>query len=227
MKNFKFNHVIAFFVIFSMAMNTIKAQSNLNFCMKGGIFAGGISISKSVNAVTNEKSFNEPGSGSVAAAFSLPIVKKFRLGAEMGINTVDSYFDKTVTTNFSGTLKYQGHYKINQAFIAIAPEYRIKPWLYVNAGGGFYNDFNSSFTSGRLSSNSGTDIDLTGQQYRREYSFGSFVGVGFCPNITNEMALLAEIKYLSCSPSGLSDENLAFGLNVVNINIGIMYKPKQ
>jgi hypothetical protein len=218
--------------IFLLAMiclftNLASAQSVLNFCMKGGILAGGIAISKSVKAVTNEKSFNEPGSGSVAAAFSLPIVKKFRLGAEIGINTVSSFFDKTITTSFSGALNYQGYYKINQAFMAIAPEYRIKPWLYVNAGGGFYNDFNSSFTSGRITTTGSTNIDLTGQQYRREFSFGSFVGVGFCPNITKEMALLAEVKYLSCSPSGLSDENLAFGLNVVNINIGIMYKPKQ
>jgi hypothetical protein len=227
MKILNFNYIIAFFVVFSMAICSITAQSNLNFCIKGGTFAGKMSINSSLKVVDNGRAAFDTGTGSIAMAFSSPISKKFRLGAEMGMNTLTEFFDKKITFSDNTTSSYLGYYRINQSFVALVPEYRIFNWLYANAGAGLYFDNFSSFTNGYLRTSGGTSVDLTGQSAKRERSLGAFIGVGACPNITKELALLAEVKYLSCSPSSDSGGNLGVGFNVININIGLMYKPRQ
>jgi hypothetical protein len=226
MKNFKFNHIIALFVIYSMAICPITAQSNLNFSMKGGFFAGEMSLNPSLEVVHNGRQSFEIGSGSVSMAFSLPIVKKFRLGAEVGLNHLNEFFDKTITFSTGSSVAYLGYYRINQAFAVLVPEYRILPWFFVNAGGGYYTDFNSSFTNGSTFTSGGSRNDITGQTAKREKSVGGFIGVGACPNVTKDLAILAELRLVG-SPNGSdSPDRLNVGYSGVNISIGLMYKPR-
>jgi opacity protein-like surface antigen len=223
MKNFKFNHLIAVFVIYSMAICSLTAQSNLNFSMKGGPLLATMKFAAGQTKIGGEEPFVQPGGSTMAMAFNVPVYKKFRIGSEIGFNTVENSFYKKIYGK-----DYNAVYKINQAYLALVPELRILKWLYANAGVGFYSDFNSSIVRGFILdvSQSPAITNVTGETFKRDNSLGYFFGVGVCPNITKDLAVLAEVRFVGSPTGATSNERVNVGYTGGSFSIGLMYKPR-
>lgn len=217
-------------IVLCLLTNGLIAQTTLNLSMKAGYLTGKESVKYDNKNFVDNGGVQQSGSGSISMAFSLPVKNNFRLGAEIGINSFETSFDYDF--NFSPTYasRYLGHYRINQAYFAIVPEYRILKSLFVNAGAGYYADFNSSFANGSRFSPTplGVDIeDISGWDYKRYNALGYFFGAGFCPNITKELALLAELRYTASPASTDSPDQIGIGYHAVIFNVGLMFKPKS
>jgi len=209
-----------------LCLFTLQAfsQNQLNFSMKAGALSGKPNINSKEDSYHSAKKTRDGGS-SFSMAFSLPIKNKFRLGAELGINTFNPTIDGTIIYGGESSTYFSGRYSINQAYLAIVPEYRINNMLFVNAGLGFVNDINSAFKSGYRVSAGGNE-DISGWEFDRAEAVGYFVGLGLCPNITDNLSFLVEVRFMG-SPADISkDFKLEMGYNALNINIGLMYKPK-
>lgn len=214
-------------VLLCLFTNMLFAQSSLNLGIKTGFLKGKQEVKYDNKNFTDNGTRQESGSGSMSIAFSLPLKHNFRLGAEIGMNTFETFFNYNFNFTPTYTTNYLGHYRINQGFVAIVPEYRIFKSLYVNAGAGYYADINSNFSNGiRISQDGGGIEDITGWDLKRFNSLGYFFGVGFCPNITKELAFLAEIRYTASPVSTDSPDQIGVGYHAVNFNVGLMYKPK-
>lgn len=216
-------------VFFFLLVGMLNAQS-LNFSMTGGMLLGNEKIQYKNGTVKKNSSAQQNGSGSVALAFSLPLKKSLRLGAEVGWNTFETSLDYDIQFLPTSTVKYDGRYQINQVYFAVVPEYRLLKFLFVNAGIGYFPDVNSRFTSGErfLPGDLGNTIEnITGTNFKRENAIGYFAGLGICPNITKNLAFTANIRYTSSPVSTDSPDQIGLGFNSVNFNVGLMYKPKM
>lgn len=214
---------LSFLVFLATALN---AQSGLNMFMKTGFLIGKMDVANPENLYTQKKETRDENTGSLSLGFSLPIKNNFRFGTEIGYNTFGTFLELTDASSSIGVTTSSGHYRFNQLYFAFVPEYRILKSLYINAGTGFVSDFSESYTSGyRISPNNPIE-NIQGYSYGRANHFHYFAGVGFCPNITNELALLAEVRYVGNPANAGSPEATSFGFNAFNLNFGIMYKPK-
>lgn len=215
-------------LIFTALFLTTASFAQLNFSMKAGTCYARHDINFGGGGLRKDDDSQRSG-GSMAMAFSVPVKGKFRLGAEIGLNNIGTFFDFTVPFTPTSESTYFGHYRTNQAYFAVAPEFRPIKSLYINAGAGFYNEIISQFTSGERTTPTdlGLEIeDITGWEIGRGESVGYFVGVGFCPNLTKELAFLLELRYTS-SPAGSSNDQIYIGYNAIGFNVGLMYKPKS
>jgi len=195
------------------------SQSPLNLSMKIGLLYGK-EIVQSKNISTHDRaSYSDEPNSNISIAFSLPLKSKLRLGAELGHHSFDTFIDYEFNYQTNSTAVYKGLYKIDQVYIAIVPEYRIFNWAYLNAGAGFYSDYNSYFSDGTRSS--GTDItNITGLKYKRQYPFGFFAGAGICPKITKEMAVLAEVRYTRSPASIENADRIGIGYGLLTLMLG-------
>ncbi len=219
-----------FILLFTTLLLTTVAfaQSSLNLTMKAGTLYARHDINYA-NGGLRKNDVSQRSGGNIAMAFSLPVKGKFRLGAEIGLTNISSFLDFTVPFTPTALSTYRGHYRSNQAFFAVAPEYRPIKSLYINAGAGFYNELISQFSSGERSTPNdlGVDIeDITGWELSRGQNVGYFVGLGFCPNLTKDLAFLLELRYTS-TPAGSSNDHIYLGYNALGFNVGLMYKPKS
>ncbi len=211
-------------VIFCFLAINGFSQNQLNLSMKAGALSGKPKITSKEDRYDPAKKTRDGGS-SFSMAFSLPIKNKFRIGAELGFNNFNPDIDGNIVYEGQFPTYFRGSYSINQTYLAIVPEYRIKDVLFVNAGLGFVKDISSAFRSGYRAS-SGIEVDIRGWEFKRDEAIGYFVGFGICPNLTDNLAWLAEIRFMG-SPADLSkDFAIQMGYNALNINIGLMYKPK-
>jgi opacity protein-like surface antigen len=204
--------------------NVLLAQSDFNLTMKAGALRGNEAVKYNNNSFTDNGSSNQDG-GCLSIAFSVPVKKSFRIGTEIGVNNFNTFMDYDFRFTPDINTSYLGYYRINQAYLALVPEYRITKFLYINAGVGYYADLTSQFTSG-IRINSGQTEDLTGWDYKRHNAVGYFVGAGLCPNITKELALLGEVRYTGCPVSTDSPDQIGISYNAFSFSIGLMYKPK-
>ncbi len=202
----------------------LTAQTKLNFNMKVGSFFGETDVeNRSGHFKINEES-HKSTNGSISLAFSLPIKGKFRLGAEIGHN----FYETLLDANASPVHNYLGYYQINQAYFAFVPEFRILDFLYIQAGTGFFKDYNSNYTSGiGIRTEPFETFDLTGMSQGRVNSYGYFLGVGLCPNITKEFAMLLDVRWLNCPAATDSPEQVGIGFAGTIVNLGFAYKPKS
>ena len=222
------NKIFTVSLLLVTAFSATRAQNDLNLSLKGGPLNGALTFaSKNITFSDNEGS-NRQGNGSVAMAFSLPIGgPKFRMGAEVGLNTYTQLADLDLTFSPQTTLKYQGDYVINQAYFAAVPEFRPINWAFVQAGLAYAPDFDSQFTSGIRYSSSVSSESIAGFTYKRFNSFAYFVGVGVCPRLSGSLAFLAEARFSSSPASTDSPDQIAIGYRALGFNIGLMYRPKQ
>ncbi len=218
----RINIVLAFFGLIAIQA---AAQSPLNISMKFGLLYGKEDIeSKNISAHDRDSYADQPNTN-ISLAFSLPVKSKFRLGAEFGLISFKSFVIYDFTYPSGVIENVNGRYRINQAYLALTPEYRPLGWVFLNAGAGLYSDFNSNFTAGTRTF--GTDVgNITGLEYKRHNSFGYFVGAGICPNITKELAVLGEVRYTGSPASIGSPDQIGIGYGALNFNIGLMFKPR-
>lgn len=201
------------------------AQTTLNLALKAGLLRGE-EIIKSKNISSYDRgTYEDNANSNLSLALSLPITAKFRLGAEFGLLSFRTFLDYNLTYTNNATERFQGRYKINQAFVAFVPEYRFTHWLYFNSGAGLYSDFNSHFTSGDRTLD-GNSSSLIGLEYKRKNVFGYFFSAGICPNITKEIAVLGEVRFTGSPVGNQIIDNIGIGYYAFNFNIGLMYKPK-
>ena len=216
---------LSIFVVFCLLSFQSFSQANLNLSMKLGLLKGKEVVQSKNIGIYDSGSYEDEANSNVSLAFSLPIKGKFRLGAELGLLSFRSFLDYNFTYENKAVERFKGRYKINQAFVAIVPEYRITKWIYINGGAGLYSDFNSHFTSGNRTLGA-TSNNITGLEYKRSNSFGYLVGLGICPNITNELAVLGEIRFTGSPASIEAADNIGIGYRAFNFNLGLMFKPK-
>jgi hypothetical protein len=223
MKFFKFNQIIPLFAICLMTINEITAQNNLHFSMKGGPLVATMKFAVGQKEIGGDEPTFKPGATTMAMAFNLPLYKRFRIGSEIGFNSLENSFSKEIYGS-----NYIGRYKINQVYFAIVPELTIYKWIYANAGIGFYADFDSEVKNGLAfnTSQSPSTRDITGESFKRNKLFGYFFGVGICPNITKDLAVLAEIRFVGNPNGATSSDWVNVGYSGGNFNIGLMYKPR-
>jgi len=202
----------------SLAINSF-AQTSMNLSLKAGLLRGR-EIVKSKDIDTHDiGSYKGDANSNFSIASSFPLKRNFRLGAEIGLIYFKSFIDYRFTYADNSIEDYNGRYQINQAFLTIIPEYRIIDWWYINAGAGLYWDYNSYFKSGTRTGGS----SIAGLKFKRNIPFGAFIGTGFCPNLTKELGLLAEVRY-TVSPASISaPERVGIGYGAVNFNVGLMF----
>jgi opacity protein-like surface antigen len=217
-------HLFPFTILCLLSLQTF-AQNQLNFSMKAGALSGKPKLTSKEDKYDPAKKTRDGGS-SFSMAFSLPIKNKFRIGAELGFNNFNPDIDGNILYEGQFSNYFKGSYSINQTYLVIVPEYRIKDVLFVNAGLGFVKDITSAFTSGYRLNSGNTEDDIRGWEFKRDEAIGYFVGLGICPNLTDNLALLGEIRFAG-SPANLSNDfAIQMGYTALNINIGLMYKPK-
>jgi hypothetical protein len=215
-------------LICTICCTFLTAQSDLNISMKGGILSGDLTFGSKNITFSDNGGTNRQGNGSVAMAFSQPIRSKFRLGAEVGLNTYTQLADVDINFGTQATFRYLGDYTINQAYFAVVPEFRPLHWLFVNAGLAYSPDLNSNFTSGFRSGGSiVSSEDISGLDFRRFAPFAYFAGAGICPRLTKSLAVLAELRFTSSPASTDSPDQIAFGYRAFGFNLGLMYRPQE
>ena len=209
-----------------MLTNALLAQSDFNLTMKGGLLLGDEKVAYNNNSF-NRNTSSLRKSGSLSVAFSVPLKKSFRLGAEIGVNNFQTLLDYEF--NFSPTFKstYIGDYRINQAYFAVVPEYRLAEYLYVNAGVGYFTELTSQFIDGsrlNLTSTSFEIEDIAGWDYKRSNTVGYFFSLGLCPNITKNLALLVEARYTNSPVKTNSSDIIGISYHAFIANFGLMFK---
>lgn len=215
-------------LLFIALLFTTASFAQLNLSMKAGSLYANRDINYA-NGGLRKNDISQRSGSSMAMAFSVPVKGKFRLGAEIGLNNISNFFDFTVPFTPTFVSTYRGYYRINQAYFAIVPEFRPIKSLYINAGAGFYHEIIRQFTSGYRSTPNDLGVDtedITGWELGQGQNTGYFIGAGFCPNLTKELALLLELRYTG-SPAGVANDQIYVGYNAIGFNIGLMYKPKS
>jgi hypothetical protein len=215
-----------FTTLLTLFCSSIFAQSGFNFGMKASTLLGAIRIQYQNGTVTKNEDGRQSG-GTVNMAFSVPLKGKFRLGGELGINSFTNYLDYNIRLNSTLGVDYLGTYRINQAYFAIVPEFRPTRWAYINAGGGYYGDFNSHFIDGTRQLDGSSREDLTGFELERGQMAGFFVGIGIMPNMTKQLALQLDIRYTSCPPINSNPDRIGTGYNAIGFGLGLVYKPQE
>lgn len=210
-------HLVIFFCFLAVQA---FGQTSMNIGIKAGLLTGRELISSKLVETYDLGSYDDEANFNVSVPFSFPIKHNFRVTAEIGVLSFRSFLDYDFRYPTNVTELIKGRYRINQAFVAVGPEYRLFNWAYVNVGAGVYHDFNSYFTSGTRNS---TD-NITGLEYKRNNPFGYYAGLGICPNITKELAVLGEVRFTSSPASIKSNDDISIGYYAFNFNIGLMYK---
>lgn len=215
-----------FFLILLMAgitQSNISAQSKLNFGVKSGLLWGNLLIATNNNQLTEVNSYRDEPNLLFALSGTWPISPKFRIGAEIGQVTFNHFFINNITENGEQST-YDGRYSIQQFFVAVTPEWRLNHWFYVNAGVGLYADSKSYFRYGQQTTGTQAAQNLAGTSFKRNLPLGGFIGAGLCPNITDELALILESRFMASPATVKSGSNLGIGYSAFNFNLGFLFK---
>ncbi len=206
---------------------TISAQNPLEISMKTGFVWGKLDIASKNITFTDKGSHSGTGNGALALSVSMPLKKNFRIGTEIGFTKFRELVSSEFNFSEQTTATYQGWYNINQAYFALIPEYRIKPWVYVNVGIGYFPAIKSQFETGYRSIYNGTGIgseDITGWELYNHNSVGYLAGIGFCPKIRDGLSLLLECRYLNVPSQTRSPDQISASWGGVVLNGGLQYR---
>lgn len=207
-----------------LGFQSLSSQSSLNVGLKTGLQMGYLDVESQDIFARNVESYRRTPNYYFAVSPSWLVKPKFRLGAELANTTFYHYFIYDLTGQDGIALRYNGRYRISQFNLSIVPEYRPVDWGYLNAGLGLSIDYRSHFTDGTRGNAQVPAENITGTEFKRSLPMSAFIGIGLCPNITDELAVLAEMRF-NASPGAINSANdIGVGYYALNINIGLMYK---
>lgn len=148
----------------------------------------------------------------------------FWVGAASGLNSTISNVHFVMYPNVpKEELTYWGAYRVNQYYVAVIPEYHIlEKWVYVNAGVGFFGNFDRQFTRGSLNREP-AGLEGSGESFARKNYWGYCLGVGICPPINNNLSLILEGN-LFRAIRGPETNAVVLEHHYSNINIGFAFK---
>jgi hypothetical protein len=213
-------------ILLSFMTCSLHGQTNLNASLKAGLLHGYLHMQSKDVSTYDISSYEDEPNFNFSMGASIQMKDKFRLGAEFGLTSYRHFFIYNFNRKDGVTERYDGLYRIQQASLSIVPEYRLLKWFYLNAGTGLYWDYNSYFTSGTRNINTGMPEIINGYSLKRAYPIGYFVGMGICPNISKELAVLGEVRFTGSPATINSPEDVGIGYQAFNFNIGLMYKPR-
>jgi hypothetical protein len=104
-----------FFFCFFLTASVLSAQGKLNLSMKAGPLFGEVLFQSKNTEIKKVDGSAQDGNGTVAVAFSVPIAKKFWLGAEVGINKLEELVKVDFVFDPQNIRSHFGRYRINQA----------------------------------------------------------------------------------------------------------------
>jgi len=218
-------------LIFSFFTLTLQAQTDSGFNLGTRLGAAFSDMRIGTEPIPG---YQQAGSGkAIGPAFNLfwsnALGRHFRLGMDIGFVSLEQDAIFKNNTNVDITNEYAGTIVQDKISIFIVPEYRFgdNNLAYVNAGLGFNRDLRSEWVDGTYKYISGTYNELRfleGEPIGDRTLFGYTVGAGLCPNITDNMAFIFDIRYSGAS--SLYMESFGFTYSPVTISVGFAYKPR-
>lgn len=220
-------HTFLLSTLLMLISQFVSAQNALEISMKSGFLIGNLDLASKNIPYTDKGSHSGTGNGALAFSLSVPLKNNFRIGTEIGFTKFREFVHNEFAFSAQTLATYQGWYNINQAYMAVIPEYRIKPWLYINIGMGYFPAMKSQFENGTRSIANGTGVDsedITGWELYNHNSAGYLAGIGFCPKIRTGLGLLLECRYMAAPAQTSSPDQIGAGWSGIVINGGLQYR---